>query len=176
MTESLFRYGAEAKSRETGEADKKSTSYLGKVFGINSFVLMSGFLLIRFARLHIFDMSVYAYLGNAIMIAGFLFRIFATRTLKEYYTRTLKIQSDQKVIYYGLYKYIRHPGYLGVMMLWVGASLASNNWLIFSIITLTSIIAYHYRMESEEEMLESAFGESYIEYKKRSWRLIPWVY
>jgi len=61
-------------------------------------------------------------------------------------------------------------------MIWIGASIASNNWLIFVFVALTSIIVYHYRMESEEQMLISAFGESYINYKKRTWRLVPWLY
>ena len=110
------------------------------------------------------------------MIIGLITRITATHTLKQYYTRTLKIQPDQKVIDFGLYKYLRHPGYLGLIMIWTGASIASNNWLIFVFVTLSSILVYHYRMESEEQMLISAFGESYINYKKRTWRLVPWLY
>ena len=174
--ESSLRYGDEAKSRETGQADKKSTLYLSRVFSINLLVLLSGFLLNQFTRLNIFDKLIYPYLGNLIMIIGLITRITATRTLKQYYTRTLKIQPDQKVIDFGLYKYIRHPGYLGLIMIWIGASVASNNWLIFVFVTLSSILAYHYRMESEEQMLISAFGDSYNNYKKRTWRLVPWLY
>ena len=174
--ESSLRYGDEAKSRETGQADKKSTLYLSRVFSINLLVLLSGFLLNQFTRLNIFDKLIYPYLGNLIMIIGLITRITATRTLKQYYTRTLKIQPDQKVIDFGLYKYIRHPGYLGLIMIWIGASVASNNWLIFVFVTLSSILAYHYRMESDEQMLISAFGDSYNNYKKRTWRLVPWLY
>ncbi len=174
--ESFLRYGDEAKNREAGQADKKSTIYLSRVFSINLLVLLSGFLLNQFTKLEIFDNHIYPYLGNLIMIIGLITRITATRTLKQYYTRTLKIQSNQKVIDFGLYKYLRHPGYLGLIMIWIGASIASNNWLIFVFVALTSIIVYHYRMESEEQMLISAFGESYINYKKRTWRLVPWLY
>jgi protein-S-isoprenylcysteine O-methyltransferase Ste14 len=174
--ESFFRYGDEAKNREAGQADKKSTLYLSRVFSINLLVLISGFLLNRFTKLTIFDKLIYPYLGNLIMIVGLITRITATRTLKQYYTRTLKIQPNQKVIDFGLYKYLRHPGYLGLLMIWTGASIASNNWLIFIFVTLTSTIAYHYRIESEEKMLISAFGGSYINYKKRTWRLVPWLY
>jgi len=174
--ESFLRYGDEAKSREAGQADKKSTLYLSRVFSINLLVLFSGFLLHQFTKLSIFDKLIYPYLGNLVMIIGLITRFTATRTLKQYYTRTLKIQSDQKVIDFGLYKYLRHPGYLGLLMIWIGASVASNNWLIFIFITLASILVYHYRRKSEEQMLISAFGESYINYKKRSWRLVPWIY
>ena len=174
--ESFLRYGDEAKSIEAGQADKKSTLYLSRVFSINLLVLLSGFLLNQFTKLHIFDKLIYPYLGNLIMIIGLITRITATRTLKQYYTRTLKIQPDQKVIDFGLYKYLRHPGYLGLIMIWIGASVASNNWLIFVFVTLASILVYHYRMESEEQKLILAFGESNINYKKRTWRLVPWLY
>jgi protein-S-isoprenylcysteine O-methyltransferase Ste14 len=176
LFEPFLRYGDEAKSREAGQEDKKSTIYLSRVFSINLLVLLSGFLLNQFTKLNIFDKLLYPYLGNLIMIIGLITRITATRTLKQYYTRTLKIQPNQKVIDFGLYKYLRHPGYLGIIMIWTGASIASNNWIIFVFVTLASILVYHYRIESEEKMLISAFGESYFNYKKRTWRLVPWLY
>jgi protein-S-isoprenylcysteine O-methyltransferase Ste14 len=174
--ESYLRYGDAAKSREAGKTDKKSTLYLKRVFSINLAVLLSGFLLFQFTKLAIVNKWIYPYSGDLVMLAGLFTRIMATRTLKQYYTRTLKIQADQKVIDFGMYKYIRHPGYLGLLMIWTGAAFASNNWFIFVWITLSSIIVYHYRMRSEEQMLVQAFGESYINYKKHTWRLIPWLY
>jgi len=75
-----------------------------------------------------------AFSGNVIMAIGLLIRVFAVLTLKEYYTRTLKIQENQKIIDVGLYKHLRHPGYLGLIMIWTGAGLSSNNYLILIIV------------------------------------------
>lgn len=166
--ESFFRYGEEAKSFKTTEKDKKSTSYLGLVFGINFIVLLSGFLINHYKIGLIFNSTLNSYIGNLIMIAGLFIRIYATRTLKEYYTRTLKIQDNQKIVDFGLYKYLRHPGYLGVILLWTGAGLSSNNYFVMLVVTLMTFIVYHYRMNSEEEMLIEAFGEKYRNYKTKT--------
>jgi protein-S-isoprenylcysteine O-methyltransferase Ste14 len=32
------------------------------------------------------------------------------------------------------------------------------------------------RMNSEEALLRSQFGDEYEAYRKRTWRLLPWVY
>lgn len=174
--ESKLRYGDDAKSFKTTEKDKRSTSYLGIVFGINFIVLISGFLINHYKIGLMFNHPLISFLGNLIMVAGLFIRIFATRTLKEYYTRTLKIQDNQKIVDFGLYKYLRHPGYLGVILLWTGAGLSANSYFVFIVVTLITIIVYHYRMNSEEEMLIEAFGEKYQNYKAKTWRLIPMIY
>jgi protein-S-isoprenylcysteine O-methyltransferase len=117
-----------------------------------------------------------AFSGNVIMAIGLLIRVFAVLTLKEYYTRTLKIQENQKIIDVGLYKHLRHPGYLGLIMIWTGAGLSSNNYLILIIVALLTLSAYHYRMNSEEKMLIEAFGDDYKSYMKRTWRIVPLIY
>jgi protein-S-isoprenylcysteine O-methyltransferase Ste14 len=32
------------------------------------------------------------------------------------------------------------------------------------------------RIESEETLLASQFGDAYANYRRRSWRLLPWLY
>jgi protein-S-isoprenylcysteine O-methyltransferase Ste14 len=39
--------------------------------------------------------------------------------------------------------------------------------------TLALLLA---RMNAEEALLESEFGEEYATYRRRTWRLVPWVY
>jgi protein-S-isoprenylcysteine O-methyltransferase Ste14 len=172
----FFRYGQEAKKVDTTDKDKKSTSYLGSVYVINVIILLSGFLLNHYKIFVLFDNSLIAFWGNFIMLIGLFIRVYATKTLKEYYTRILKVQTNQKIVDFGFYKYLRHPGYLGSIMIWIGAGLSSNNYIIMIIISFLTLVVYHYRMESEETMLIDAFGEAYKNYKKKSWRLIPFIY
>jgi predicted membrane metal-binding protein len=96
----FIRYGSEAKSIQRTEKDKNSTSLLGILNIINILMLLTGFLFNRFTILILFSNLYVPFLGILIMITGFLVRIIAIRTLKEYYTRTLKIQSGQKVVKY----------------------------------------------------------------------------
>jgi protein-S-isoprenylcysteine O-methyltransferase Ste14 len=38
------------------------------------------------------------------------------------------------------------------------------------------LVAYAYRIRTEERMLLDALGEPYAEYRRRSWRLVPFVF
>jgi protein-S-isoprenylcysteine O-methyltransferase Ste14 len=75
----------------------------------------------------------------------------------------------------GPYRLVRHPGYLGVLLLWLGAGLASANLLVAGLITVSMGRAYSRRIRSEEAMLTDTFGEDYVAYTRRTRRLIPWV-
>jgi len=176
VIESYLRYGKEAKSFKATEKDKNSTSYLMILIGLNTIALISGFLLDHLNIYVLFHNSWIGWCCNLIMVIGLFIRVTATRTLREYYTRTLKIQAHQKIIDIGFYRYLRHPGYLGVIMIWIGAGLSSHNYFVLVMISLMTFIAYHYRMNSEEKMLTEAFGEVYTLYKKRTWRIIPFIY
>jgi len=59
------------------------------------------------------------------------------------------ISESQRVVQEGPYKNVRHPGYLGVILLWVGAGLATVNWIVAALATLTVIAAYRYRINAK---------------------------
>ena len=174
--ESSLRYGKEARSFKTTEKDNNSTFYLKRLISLNTVIIPSAFLLNHYDICVLFNDPLLAISGNVIMVTGLLLRVFAVLTLKEYYTRTLKIQENQKIIDVGLYKHLRHPGYLGLIMIWTGAGLSSNNYLILLIVALLTLSAYHYRMNSEEKMLIEAFGDDYKNYMQRTWRIAPLIY
>ncbi len=171
----LIRYGSEAKSIKRTENDKNSTTLLGILNIINLLLLLSTFLFNHFTVFILFSHLYIPLLGILIMIAGFLVRVIAIKTLKEYYTRTLKIQSGQEVVDTGIYKYIRHPGYLGSILQWLGAAIASDNLIVLFLIALTTFIVYNYRIKSEENMLIETFGDTYKEYTNRTKKLIPGI-
>jgi protein-S-isoprenylcysteine O-methyltransferase Ste14 len=75
-----------------------------------------------------------------------------------------------------LFDHIRHPGYLGTILIWGAAGLAMQNKIVFAVGTILILIAYFYRITNEEKMLENEFGEKYIDYKKHTWRLIPFIW
>jgi protein-S-isoprenylcysteine O-methyltransferase Ste14 len=60
-------------------------------------------------------------------------------------------------------------------LLWLGAGLASRNWLSAVIVASMMTVAYAYRIRSEESMLLMGLGERYRNYMASTWRLIPWV-
>jgi protein-S-isoprenylcysteine O-methyltransferase len=102
--------------------------------------------------------------------------MWANRTLGAFYTRTLKVLDDQSVVQNGPYRFIRHPGYLGTILMWVGAGLAVVNWIVTLCVLLILCIAYYYRIRTEEAMLLEQLGQPYADYQAHTWRLLPYIY
>lgn len=172
--EARLRKGQEAKSFVEGEADQGSTRVVGAAFGISILFVLVGPVL-NYLQIGRMTDSI-GWFGIAIMLAGIVVRAWANQTLGQFYTRTLRIQTDQRIIDQGPYKVIRHPGYLGTILLWIGAGLATVNWIALVVIMVLMILAYAYRVQSEEAMLMSSFGEEYKQYMARTRKLIPFIY
>jgi protein-S-isoprenylcysteine O-methyltransferase len=110
------------------------------------------------------------------MAGGLALRVAAARELGTHYTRTLRISGDQPVVTTGPYGRIRHPGYAGVLVMWLGYGLALTSAPATALTTLPNLVAYRRRMDAEEIMLADSLGDPYREYQRRSWRLLPPVY
>lgn len=95
--------------------------------------------------------------------------------LKGYYTVRIGKQPEQKLVTSGLYRFIRHPGYLSyvITIIGMGLSLSSVLTLMFVILIVLFIIL---RIKGEEEMLLKEFGDEYRAYMKRTKKIIPFVY
>jgi protein-S-isoprenylcysteine O-methyltransferase Ste14 len=76
---------------------------------------------------------------------------------------------------HGLYRYVRHPHYLSIIILSFGVTFLMQS-LIFLIFTLLTSIALYKEAEKEEKQLIKIYGEQYKEYKEKvRWRFIPGV-
>src|SRR5579884_3563373 len=98
------------------------------------------------------------------MIAGLLLRAWANRALGSSYTRTLRVDAEQRVIQAGPYRLVRHPGYLGTMMVWIGAPLAAGNGIVAAVVGFILLRAYRNRIAAEERLLRDTFGANYRDY------------
>lgn len=74
----------------------------------------------------------------------------------------------------GPYRVVRHPLYLGWMLIVFGTPHITGDRALFAALsTLYIVIAIPW----EERALERAFGEEYAAYRRRArWRVIPFVY
>jgi Phospholipid methyltransferase len=75
----------------------------------------------------------------------------------------------------GPYRVVRHPGYVGSILVWGGSRLAVN-WLVAAATVFVLVLVYAYRISAEERMLVNDFGDTYRAYKTRTWRLLPFVW
>src|SRR5215210_2620847 len=117
-----------------------------------------------------------AFSGVIIMFVGIAIRWTAIYMLGRFFTRTVIIKNDHRIIRRGLYKYLRHPAYTGALLAQAGLGLAFTNWLSLVLIFAPILVAALYRMHVEEDALVQAFGSEYVEYAENTKRLIPKVY
>jgi protein-S-isoprenylcysteine O-methyltransferase len=112
----------------------------------------------------------------ALMTLGVGIRIWAAITLGRFYTTTLMITEGHRVVTNGPYSRIRHPGYLGEMLLWTGFGILSSDLITALLLPMLFVAAYLYRISVEERMLTQELGDDYVQYRRRTRKLIPFVY
>jgi protein-S-isoprenylcysteine O-methyltransferase Ste14 len=113
-------------------------------------------------------------IGAAIYTLGLLTAIAARFQLGENWANieTGQVLQNQQVVAKGIYAYIRHPIYIGDLLLLFGLELALNSWLVAGVAILAPIVMM--KAVKEERML----GESlpgYGAYCMRTKRFIPFV-
>jgi protein-S-isoprenylcysteine O-methyltransferase Ste14 len=176
VIESRARIGQEAKSLDRTLFDRGSTSilvaaYLTTVLGLIAAPALN---YMQIGRLSYGPLV--GWIGIVIALSGIALRIWAYRTLGRFYTRTLRVAENQRVVREGAYKLIRHPGYAGVILMWLGAALATMNGIAVAIAAIALFAAYHYRIQAEERMLLIEIGGEYDDYRARTRKLIPFLY
>jgi len=115
------------------------------------------------------------WLGALLYIVGGVLRIWPVFVLGKRFSGLVAIQPGHRLVTTGIYRTLRNPSYLGLLVNSLGWSLAfrSGVGLLLTALTLIPLIA---RMRSEEALLKAEFGDEYEAYRSRTWRLVPWVY
>jgi len=115
-------------------------------------------------------------LGGVALLPS-LFLIYRATVENTFLSTRVRIQTDRKqqVISTGVYGFVRHPLYLGCVLLQIGAPLLLGS-VIGLIISVVGMITLIVRIKGEEKMLVDEL-EGYEEYKKKvSFRLIPFIW
>jgi len=115
------------------------------------------------------------YLGITFVIIGIIIRQWSIYVLGRFFSSTVAIQKNQKVVDNGPYRLIRHPSYTGILISLIGFGLALQSLAATLLIIIIFAVAYGYRIQVEEKTLTSELGDEYIEYSKKTKRLIPYI-
>lgn len=115
-------------------------------------------------------------LGIALAIMGFAIRWTAILQLGKMFTVDVAIVSSHTLKTTGLYKVVRHPSYLGLMLIICSIALCQCDVLSLIVTIIPTFLALNYRIKVEEKTLLAEFGEQYEQYKKNTARIIPGVY
>jgi len=115
-------------------------------------------------------------LSDVLMIVGLAVRWSAILTLGKAFSSNVAIQESQTIQRSGLYRIVRHPSYLGMLIIFFAIGVHSRNWLAFAVVMVPTTAALLYRIHVEEIVLRDAFGADYANYSKSTKRLIPGIY
>ena len=115
-------------------------------------------------------------IGMALFLAGFGMRRWSEMTLGRYFTFAVMTSAEQPVITSGPYRFVRHPGYTGVVLVVVGAGMVAGNWIGLAGWTVLVMVPLLYRIHVEENALLAALGDRYRTYASAHKRLIPLVW
>ncbi len=117
----------------------------------------------------------FRYLGLLLVVCGTIVRVMAIGRLGHLHSGYVALQADHSLIKTGLYKYIRHPSYLGGLIAMIGTPMVFSAWLPLLAVP-GMFVVIKWRIEDEEEFLVNEFGSQYEEYQRETWKLIPGIY
>ncbi len=89
---------------------------------------------------------------------------------------TLQMREQHRLITGGVYRRVRHPMYVALLLYSVGQAFALPNWLAGPSYVAVMTLLVALRLGPEERMLRAHFGPEYDTYVARTKRLIPGVW
>ena len=101
--------------------------------------------------------------------------VFRTMQVNSFLSRVIEVAEDQRVINTDVYGIVRHPMYVGMIVLYAISPIVLGSWwaVIPALVIIPVIVA---RILDEEKALEQDLP-GYVEYKQKvKYRLIPFVW
>jgi len=119
---------------------------------------------------------IIALAGMGICLAGFVIRWISIIQLSREFSVNVVVKTGHVLKTKGMYKYIRHPSYLGELLIVAGISIGMNSVLSFIVVTLPVLMVLLYRIGVEEKLLEEEFGKEYTDYKNSTKKILFFIY
>ncbi len=114
------------------------------------------------------------WLGAVLVAAGLGFAIWARRHLAGYWSGTVTLKEDHRLIRTGPYGWVRHPIYTGILLALAGSVVTMDEWRGVVALALMAGSFWH-KLRIEESWLGAAFPEDYPRYRREVAALIPGV-
>ena len=128
----------------------------------------------------IFDFNWSLKLGLAIQKTGLLLAIFgatiiilALLQLNKNLSPFPTPKKNTALLQNGLFKYIRHPIYTGIILFFTGYSVYQNSFYKLAI-SMLLLVLFYFKSNYEEQRLEQNFPD-YKLYKSKTGKFFPWI-
>ena len=134
----------------------KVTTYVLPIIQIISILLYAGTLhiLVRIA-------------GIMLTAVGVIVFVISVAQMKDNWRAGVQREEKTNLVTTGLYSVSRNPAFLGFDLMYIGILLSFFNWYL-CVVTVIALVLFHLQIVNvEEEFLIEAFGEEYLQYKKK---------
>jgi protein-S-isoprenylcysteine O-methyltransferase Ste14 len=121
------------------------------------------------------DTAATAWVGLSLTIAGCGLAILARFYLGGNWSGIVTIKQGHTLVRTGPYALVRNPIYSGFLLAALGFAIAAGHFrdLLASIVMLAVFV---YKISIEERFMREQFGEQYLQYKRETKALIPYVW
>jgi protein-S-isoprenylcysteine O-methyltransferase Ste14 len=146
-------------------------------FVMVAFVVVLVWIVTPFLAFADYRQGLVAFISGVVLLAvglGLLYR--SHRDLGSNWSITLEVGDGQEIVRRGLYRHLRHPMYLALILYGAGQALMVPNWIAGPLYLAAVAVMTAFRIGPEERMMTEAFGEQYGSYVAVTKRLVPGVW
>lgn len=158
-----------------GEREDRSNRWVLGVFSVLGLLLAYFSAYTDRQDIWTIDGEATRWIGFALFVVGCIVRLWPVFVLGPRFSGLVAIQKDHELVTTGIYRYVRNPSYLGLLLGSFGWALVFRAGVGILIATLL-LIPLVARIRSEERLLAEHFGAEYERYRARTWRLLPGIY
>jgi protein-S-isoprenylcysteine O-methyltransferase Ste14 len=114
--------------------------------------------------------------GLALILAAVGLRVWARAHIRGLYSGHVEVRANHRLIQSGPYRFVRHPGYTGFVLMALGLATGYSSWIGLAAIPLLLLPGLAYRLGIEERLLIGKFGDEYKIYSQKTKKLIPGIW
>ena len=119
--------------------------------------------------------AVLALSGSVLALAGAFLVAGSRAELGAAWSFVPRADQGMSPVTTGPYRLVRHPIYLGLVLLATGQALAFGSWPALAIVLSGIVPTLVWRARAEEKLLSRTFGEPYAAYRQRTKMIIPYL-
>lgn len=116
--------------------------------------------------------KVVTIMGTALVVFGCVGNVIGRFKLGNNWANQVVIYKSHTLVKTGIYKYVRHPLYATIMLMFLGSCLVFMSLTGFLAVLFVFIPFMYYRAKQEEKLLQERFSE-YSDYKQKAGMFFP---
>ncbi|EKE14468.1 MAG: isoprenylcysteine carboxyl methyltransferase [uncultured bacterium] len=167
-------------TKKEAEISKPKTNTTKRAIGSIMIVFSGSYIIANLVGFVLFPFHINTtvqIIGFILFMLGFFEAMVARKTLADNWTESYEyqIKKNHELITKGIYRYVRHPIYGGLILMSTGALLVSSSYTFIAALIIM-LIAAEIFAQREEKLLTKHFGKKYLEYMKTTKKFIPFIY